>query len=396
MKILVLTDTYKPQTNGVVSYLEDSLEELSLENEVVLLAPGLSSELEIEHVNDRFKIYWIPSSPFPLYDGYRISSLNYKRISGIIKRETPDIVHAHAPVILGVQGIIAGKRRRIPIVVTYHTHFPDYVPHLLKGRLPPMLQNLSSMTVRNMIKQVYGKADIVTAPTRELAAELESYGLTNVAYLPNGVRFQKLKTGPERVEAFRRKMGLEGRKVVLYIGRISFEKRLEQLISAFEEIEKEGRMLLIVGGGPYLDRFCQFAESIGVKDIRFCGFLDKEDLGAAYACGDVFASPSDSETFGLTFIEAMNFGMPVVGVKRLGPKELIRSGKNGYLVEPGDIRGMAKAIEKLLEDDNLRRRMGQEARRFSEGYSIEKSVQRLARMYRDLIRAKARARKGDP
>jgi len=394
MKILVLTDTYRPQTNGVVSYLEDSLRALSERNEVVLLAPGQGGELEIEHISQSLRIYWIPSSPFPLYEGYRVSSLNYKRVSGIIKREKPDIVHAHAPVILGVLGIIAAKRNRFPVVATYHTHFPDYVPHLLKGHLPPMLAGLSSMTVKGMIKQVYGKADVATAPTKELARELQSYGLTNVVYMPNGVRFQKLESDEAHTEALRRKLGISGKKVVLYIGRISFEKRLEQLISAFEEIEEPDRVLMIVGGGPYLERFKEFAKSIGVEGVVFTGFLESSELGAAYACGDVFASPSDSETFGLTFIEAMHASLPVVGVRKLGPKELIRSGKNGYLVEPGDIKGLARALERLLSDRELRRRMGAEGKRFSEGYSIERGISRLERIYRGLLRRQGR--KGAP
>jgi phosphatidylinositol alpha 1,6-mannosyltransferase len=135
MKIVLFTDTYLPQMNGVVAYLSDAIRQLSRNNEVVLFAPG-TGPLQSEEVSKRFRIQWIPSVRFPFYEGYRIASINYKRVSSLLAEEKPDIVHAHAPVVLGLQGVIAAKRKGIPVAITYHTHFPDYLPHLLNGKLP--------------------------------------------------------------------------------------------------------------------------------------------------------------------------------------------------------------------------------------------------------------------
>jgi len=95
MRIAIFTDTFFPQTNGVVAYLNDSIKLLCEKNEVILFAPG-SGPLRVED-RKNLRIYWIPSSPFPFYEGYRIASLHYKRVSGLLAKEKPDIVHAHAP-----------------------------------------------------------------------------------------------------------------------------------------------------------------------------------------------------------------------------------------------------------------------------------------------------------
>ncbi|MEW6036593.1 MAG: glycosyltransferase family 1 protein [Candidatus Micrarchaeota archaeon] len=383
MRIAIFTDTYVPQMNGVVAYLSDAIRLLSRDNDVVVFAPGVGRQLRVEQAG-RLRTYWVPSSPFPFYEGYRIASINYKRVSNLLRKEKPDVVHAHAPVNLGLQGIIAARRKKIPVVVTYHTHFPDYVPHLLNGKLPKVLADISGYTVKRMIRHVFGMADVVTAPTNELAAELRSYGLTNVEYLPNGIDFSKLRCSPREAAAFRKSHGLTGKKVVLYLGRISFEKRLDALLEAFRRIEKPGRVLVVAGSGPYLKDFRDFAKTRGLKNAVFAGFVKRP--AAAYCCADVFASASDSETFGLTFVEAMHAGVPAIGVRRLGAKEIIRHGRNGLLVEPGDTAGLAKAMERLLDDERLRERLGEAGKKTAKRYSIENSVGETLRIYRRLVR----------
>lgn len=386
MKIALFTDTYHPQINGVVSYLDDSIKVLSRDNEVVLFAPG-ERPFRKERVSHNFSICWIPSSPFPLYEGYRISSLNYTRVSNLLREEKPDVVHAHAPVILGLQGVIAAKRKNIPVVISYHTHFPDYLPHLMNGKLPGLLKHISEFTLKKLIKYVFGRADVVTAPTHELVKELHSYGLHNVVLLPNGVDFTKLKTDKRRVASFRKRHRIpEGNKVVLYLGRISFEKRLDVLLRAFGMMERKGRTLVIAGGGPYLREFRELAAELRLRAVVFTGALPPKDVGSAYACADIFASASDTETFGLTFIEAMHHGLPLIGVSRLGARDIVKGGRNGLLVEAGNAAALARTMDRLLRDAKLRQRLGEKARHMAASYSIENSVRKTLAIYRLLQR----------
>lgn len=386
MRLAWFTDTYAPQTNGVVAYINDALRLLSKNHPVSLFAPG-EGKFRIERVSKNLKIYWIPSSPFPFYEGYRVASMDYRRISALIKRERPDIVHAHAPINLGVQGVIAAKRMGIPSVITYHTHFPDYVPHLLNGKLPSPLMRLGDFTAKSFIRHLFRMANAVAAPTNELACELRSYGLDNVSCIPNGIDFAKLSCSEKETDAFRKEHGIKkGAQVVLFLGRLSFEKRLDKLLEAFRIAEKEGRVLLIVGGGPYLKDFRDFARAIGIRNAVFAGFV--KNPAPAYHCANIFASASDSETFGLTFVEAMHMGLPVVGVSRLGAKEIITNGKDGLLYEPGDAKGIAKGIETLLCDRELRERMGKLAKKTAKRYSIENSIKETLLIYESVRRGR--------
>lgn len=385
MKIAFFTDTYVPQLNGVVVYICDAVKQLSKKNKMVIFAPG-HGPLRIERPSKNVKVYWIPSSPFPFYEGYRVASMDYKRISNILKEERPDIVHAHAPINLGLQGLLAAKRKKIPTVLTYHTHFPDYVPHLFSGKLPKVFDSLSQAAVKKMIKHIFRKVDVVTAPTKELVDELHSYGLHNVVYLPNGIDFSKLKHSKKDVEKFRIQYDIpKNKKIVIYLGRASFEKKLDKLMAAFKLIEKEDRVLLVVGGGPYLDKFKKMAATMGIKNIIFTGLIKSESVAAAYACGDVFVSASDSETFGLTFVEAMYVGLPTIGIRKLGIKEIVVDGKTGVLVGADNTQELANVMDTLLDDKRLRNRMAKAAKKRARGYSIEKSIKSTNEVYKQVL-----------
>ena len=154
------------------------------------------------------------------------------------------------------------------------------------------------------------------------------------------------------------------------------------LLEAFKMIEREDRVLVIAGSGPHINNVKKLAKALEIRNVIFTGFL--KDISAAYAASDMFVSASDSETFGLTFIEAMHTGIPVIGVRRLGPKELIGEGKNGLLVNPGDISGLAAAMEELLDDPVLRKRIGKQAREHSKKYSLENSIRKTVGLYKKL------------
>jgi 1,2-diacylglycerol 3-alpha-glucosyltransferase len=384
MKIALFTDTYLPQTNGVVAYLCDAISVLSKRHEVVLFAPG-ERQFRMEPVSANFKIYWIPSRPFPFYEGYRVASVDYPRIAALLKQEAPDIIHAHAPINLGLQGVIAGKRSRVPVVITYHTHYPDYVPHILSNKLPISLGDFGKYTAKKFVRHMFGMADIVTAPTHELVKELRSYGMKNVVHLPNGVDLAKLKCSAKEVAAFRKAYRIPpGKKTVVYLGRLSFEKKVDKLLEAFRMIEDDGKFLIVAGGGPYLKNFREFARTIGIKNAVFTGYVKRPAV--VYKAARVFASASDSETFGLTYIEAMHMGLPAIGVRKLGAKEVITDNKDGILVEPDDTAAFAKAMKKLLEDDSARKRMAAQGRKTAKRYSIGKSVGDTLRIYEGLLK----------
>ncbi len=379
MKVAVFTESYHPQKNGVVSFLSDFLPELSKHAEVVLFAPG-EKELKIEKQNG-IKTYWVPALPFPFYEGYRMSTIRRKKIAELLAAERPDVVHLHAPVLLGLRALLVCKKMNIPVVVTYHTHFPDYVPHLSKGLIKGMFAELVKYPVKKLVGVVYAYADVVTAPTAALRDELKSYGIKNVILLPNGVSFSKFSDVKKDV---RKKYGIpKNASVILYVGRISFEKRIDVLLDAFKLVSRQipSAYLIVAGSGPYLKDYKKLAQAMGLKRVIFTGFIPDKTLPSLYKSADVFVSPSDSETFGLTFIEAMHFGLPVVGVRRLGAASVIKKG-TGFLAEPGNEKELARKIVLLLRKKGLRKKLGDAGKKESKKYEIKDVVERFMRIYR--------------
>lgn len=177
----------------------------------------------------------------------------------------------------------------------------------------------------------------------------------------------------------------KGKKIILYLGRVSFEKRIGILLESLKKLKGKNWHMLVVGSGPQLDNYKQQAQNLGIHNITFTGFIEKRHIPAAYMASDVFVSASDSETFGLTFVEAMACGVPVIGVNKLGPKEIIDSGINGYLVHAGSSLQLAKHIDLLLKNELLRKKMGQAAKTKSREFSLEKNVSETMDIYEKLL-----------
>lgn len=380
MKIAVFTETYKPQKNGVVVFLSDFLPVLSKKHEVVLFAPG-GKKLKVEKVNRNFKIYWVPADDFPFYEGYKICKITGTEIKEILEREKPDVIHMHAPVLMGLKTLYVSKKLGIPTVATYHTHFPDYVPHLFKGMLQEPFTEFTKEPVKKLISYCFSRVDITTAPTDELKKELESYGISNVTHIPNGILFKKFKGADKR--KFMKEYEIPANKpIVLYVGRISFEKKVDCLLRAFTRIPNA--TLVIVGTGPSFEKYKELTEHLKLKNMIFTGFVKDEMLPSAYSSADIFVSASDTETFGLTFVEAMNFGIPVIGVNRLGAKEVIQDGKNGFLVEPDNESQIASAISKLLRNPQLRKKLGSQGKKDAKKYDMNEVSKEFVEIYKKI------------
>lgn len=204
MRIALFTDTYLPQINGVVSVLEGIIPQLAKNNDVILFAPGTRKKIYTEK-KGRLKIYWVPASPFPFYEGYRMSKVALKDIDRILEKEKIEIVHAHAPILLALQGVLIAKKKKIPSVATYHTHFPDYLPYLLDGKFPQFLSRISLKTTKKLIKFVYTLVDVPTAPTKELVRELKKYGVEKAIKLVNGVDLAKMNCDKKTLLEFKEK-----------------------------------------------------------------------------------------------------------------------------------------------------------------------------------------------
>ncbi|KAJ9544307.1 hypothetical protein OSB04_024014 [Centaurea solstitialis] len=302
------------------------------------------------------------SFPFPWYQKVPLSLALSPRIINEVKQFKPDIIHASSPGIMVFGALAIAKMLSVPIVMSYHTHVPVYIPRYTYSWLvQPMWL---------VIKFLHRAADLTLVPSAAIAEDLKGakVAAANQIRLWNkGVDSDgfhpKFKSHEMRV---RLSNGEPDRPLIVHVGRIGVEKSLDFLKSVMERIP-EAR-IAFVGDGPYREDLEKLFEGLPAV---FTGMLQGEELSQAFASGDIFLMPSESETLGQVVLEAMSSGIPVVAARAGGIPDIIppdQDGKTGYLFTPGDLEDCLNKLVPLLHDSGLRDKIGQAARGEMEKY----------------------------
>jgi glycosyltransferase involved in cell wall biosynthesis len=304
---------------------------------------------------------------FPFYDGFRVG---IPAIPGVAKEA--DLIHAHTPFLLGLTGRYLAKRIDVPVVASYHTPTAEYADYLTSGRLAAGLERVALAYETWYLNRV----DVVVVPSRPTADHLREVGIkAPIQVVQNGVDiefFHPVETGD-----FRRRHGLPDGQLVGYTGRHGFEKNLDAILDAVDGIEAT---VVFGGDGPARESLESRASQIDA-DVRFLGFLDRDELPAFYTSLSAFAFPSPVETQGLVALEANACGTPVVGVNSGALSDTIRDGETGYHFPVGDTEAFRDGLERVLLDSEelcgrcLNRR---------DAISVEHAVDELATLYASL------------
>ena len=290
MRILVATDAWHPQVNGVVRTLTTMAEAArALGAEVDFLTP-LS-----------FRTFAMPS-----YRDLRVALPRPAKIARLIADCNPDSIHIATEGPIGVLVRRYCRKHELPFTTSFHTRFPDYV----SARAP-----VPESWVWSTLRWFHGASQAVMAATPALANELRGRGFRNVVLWPRGVDTTLFH--PRDAD-----LGLP-RPVFLCVGRVAVEKNLE----AFLELDLPGTKV-IVGDGP-----ARFALEQKYPDAVFLGALQGEALAEIYAAADVFVFPSKTDTFGLVLLEALASGLPVAAFPVTGPRDVIGAAPVGVLDE---------------------------------------------------------------
>jgi glycosyltransferase involved in cell wall biosynthesis len=238
------------------------------------------------------------------------------------------------------------------------------------------------------------RCDLVTAPTATALRLLRDHGLrARSRAVSNGVDLERFSPGT-RDEALRTKYALPaGRPVILSVGRLSPEKRLDVLIAAAARLARadgtgpggNGPVLVLAGTGPDEGRLRSLARHHGVADrVLFPGFIPDADLPGLYRLADVFAIASQAELQSLATMAAMASGLPVVAVDAGALAELVHAGENGFLARPGHAREIADSLGLLCRDAQLRTRMSKASLRIVAGHDAHRVLTRWESIYRAL------------
>jgi len=315
----------------------------------------------------------VPYVRFPLYPDYRVALPTFG-VGGVLDDFQADLVHTVSPTPLAYRAVTAARRRGLPAVASFHTHFVSYFRYY---RVRP-LEGAGWRVLRHF----YGRCDAVFAPSRAMIRELDRNGIPDVRLWSRGIDPDRFNPG-RRSEALRQRIPGEG-PIVLFGGRLVREKDLDDLVAMSGILRRRGEpfRLALVGDGPMRAEL----ES-RLPDARFAGHLEGTELAAWYASADIFVFPSTTETFGNVVLEAMASGTPPVVVDRGGVMDLVEDGRTGRVTAANHPEHLAGAVGELLRDEAGRARLGSAAREAAVERSWAAINRALVDEYRLLVAA---------
>lgn len=380
MKILITTDLYKPSINGVVTSimnLEKELTEQGHEVRILTVSGDSSSRRE-------GNVYFVKSMPSHIYPEVRVP---FSRANAMVKELiewNPDIVHSQC------EFFSYGFAKRIveatgaSFIHTYHTLYEQYTEYI------PLGKRIGRAALAKWMKARLKGVDTIIAPTKKVEHTLREYGvMQDIEIVPTGIHLEKFReeVSEEDVKQLRASLGIEKEdRVLLSLGRLGFEKRIDELLYGMKELIKteEHVKLLIVGGGPARESLEKLTEDLGLQQyVRFAGMVSPEEVKTYYRLGDVFVCASTSETQGLTYIEAAASGLPLICRKDPCLYGVLEEGGNGYSYD--DIYRFAKYVRENIHDASWRKAAGEHSRMIAEQYGTDMFGKRISAIYKAAV-----------
>ena len=368
MKIAIVTETFLPKIDGIVTMVTKTVEALRERGDEVLIFAPSGGPAELFGA----EVVSLPSLPFPFYPELRVAAPRAsmrKRLEAF----RPDVFHLFEPALLGVGGIYYGKVLHVPIVISYHTNLPAYMHYYKLG--------FFEGSTWKLMQQRHQRADLNLCTSTAMMEELRTHGIDRLALWERAVDAQRFNPSKSSAEMRARLSGsVPERPLLLYVGRLSAEKdigRLREVLRAVPDVR-----LAIVGDGP-LRR--ELERHFRGTATYFAGYLHGDELAAAYASADLFVTASKTETLGLVVLEAMAAGCPVVACRAGGIPDAVENGVTGFLFEPDDRDGLVTTVRRALANPEERTLIRRRAREDVERHSWQGSTKQLQRYYAQAI-----------
>lgn len=386
MRIGIFTETYKPYVSGVVTsiiMLKKSLEQLG--NEVYIVTINQNG-IKYEY-DEKEKILRVPGIDSKIYDDLKISSIYPIKSLLKIKKWNLDIIHTHTEGTMGTYGRLLAKQFNIPVVHTYHTMYEDYIYLITKGHFDKPAKKILQYFTVFYCDKIVSELIVPTKKTYDLFKK--KYQIERqINIIPTGIdieRFKKDNYDKKDLLLLRKKYNISKNDfVLLLVSRISEEqKNINFLLKQQEKINKHHKdiKLLVVGDGPDLNKFKE--EYKNNKNIIFTGMIPWDEVSKYYQIGNIFVTASKTETQGLTVIEAISSGLPVVCMEDDSFKLAIINEYNGLFFN--DEEEYLKNILYLYENRKKYINMSKQAVNSSEQFSSEMYGEKILEVYNRAI-----------
>lgn len=386
MNIAFFSDAYRPRINGVVSSMDEFAKNLQKRGHRVVIVCPTYPELDEGNIDEPIPTIRVPSLPAVFSSEDRLAQLwSEPEVFRQMDAFAPDVIHVQTEFSIGGMGRRYCKKRGYPVLSTCHTHWEMYISNYLHF-LP---HRLNQSIVRALMQRIYNKDSIVIVPSRQIEAVLRRYGVQReMVCIPNGIDNSLFYPQPEKAMALRNRLSekypaLAEGPILLFAGRLGYEKNVFLLLESFITIHKEipKANLVFVGNGPVLHELQQRVHDAGLDAyVHFTGYVPRDELPLYYSMASIFAFPSITETQGLVTIEAMLCGTPVVGVNEMGTAEVM-AGEQGGLLAENSAPSVAEKILMLLNNPKLLALKKQEALAHGNLWTIERSCTILEDLY---------------
>ena len=329
LRVVVVTESFLPQVNGVTNSVLRILEHLRAEGHQALVIAPESSGGITEYAG--FRVKRVPSLEMK---GLLPVGFPQKMIEPLIDGFNPDVIHLASPFFLGNYASRVAERLDIPTLSVYQTDIAGFARHY--GL------TVAHDSLKRWVAKIHKRTTRTLAPSNWSCEDLKSTGVPNVHLWPRGVDSQKFS--PEKRDINLRCQLLADRpdrKLVGYVGRLANEKRIDDLatLDARDDIQ-----LVIVGEGPARSRL----ERV-LKNARFVGYQSGEDLARYYASLDIFVHTGKHETFCQSVQEALASGVPVIAPNFGGPTDLVKHGWTGFLIDTENSQSLNHAVNQILQ-----------------------------------------------
>ncbi len=356
MRVGLFSDTYLPEINGVATSVHTLRQVLEKRGHTVFVITTKSNQSEGEE--DPCVLRFSGIELKKLY-GYVMTSPIQIQAYKKIKEMELDLIHTHTEFSVGIFARIVAKMQNLPLVSTYHTTYEDYT-HYVNIINSERVDRLAKKAVSRLSRLYIDSSTEVISPSHKTKMMLEGYKVKkNIHVVPTGLDLKRFCPTPETLakgQEIRSSLGVTKEEfLIVYLGRVAQEKSIDLLIDGLAELRKEkvGVKLLIVGAGPEEDDLKLKAKELNIQnEVLFVGKKTAEEVPLYYQASDCFSSASITETQGMTYIEALATGLPVVTRPDEVLDELVIEGETGYYFKtPEEFSGKIQKLMSLSDEE---------------------------------------------